>query len=93
MLMPSMKPHLIASKYHANRLPHTQTDTGRNTAVEAKDTVVLVNPHCGFYYRHFLWAALHLDLRLHFYTDDFDGLIPATQTTADRRCQDLLKRR
>lgn len=81
----------IAQRNHADRLPNAESDPRGDTPVQSLDTVLLVNVLERATHAHLLRAVWILGLALHLDPDDLDGLVPGTETTAQRRRQDLLR--
>lgn len=80
----------ITHGHHTNRLPNTETDTRGNAAVQALNSVCLVDVLESVPDRHLLGSIGVLLLALHFHTDDLNGLVPGRKTTTNGRRQDLL---
>lgn len=90
---------------HADRLPHTQKNTGAHTAVQALDTVLLVDVCSRVHNRRLgrtvlgggLRQRLHLGLaqggKTYLDTDNLDRLVPGSKSATDRRAEDALHRR
>lgn len=85
-----MKNIHIAQSHHADRLPDTETDARRHTAVQALHAVLRVNVLGRLADRQVLGTIGVLLLRLHLHADDLDGLVPRTEPAAERRRCDLL---
>lgn len=80
----------VTKSHHADRLPDTQSNTRRHTAVETTDTVVVVDVFESLADGEVLGPVGVLGLALHLNTDDLNGLVPGGQTTTKTRCEDLL---
>ena len=66
----------VSAVDHDDSLPDAQHDSGSNSTVEPRNTVVLEDiPGCTSN-SHFVRPAWCLDLALHFNADDFNGLVP-----------------
>ena len=83
----------VTEANHADRLPDTETDSGRDTAVETLEAVVGVDVLGRLDDRQVLGPVGVLLLALHLDADNLDGLVPGRQTSSEGRRQDLLDHR
>jgi hypothetical protein len=81
----------ITQRNHAHGLPHTQTDTRHDTAVEALDARLAVDVAESVADGHLFGPVGVVFLALHFHTHDFDGLVPGGETTTEGGCEDLFR--
>jgi len=75
---------------HADRLPYTEANARCDTAIEALETIGLVNVLERVAHRHLLGAVGVVLLALHLDADHLNGLVPGRETTTEGRSRDLL---
>lgn len=80
----------ITQSDHADRLPNAETNSRSNATVKTLQPVVRVNVFRRLADRQVLGAVRVHSLGLHLNSDNLDGLVPSTQSTTERRCDDLL---
>lgn len=79
----------VAERHHAHGLPHTQADTGHDTAVKAFDAGLAVDVFEGVADGHLLGPVRVVFFALHLDTHDFNGLVPGGETTTKCGCKNL----
>lgn len=79
----------VTERDHAHGLPHTQTDTRHDAAVQTFYAGLAVDVFEGVADGHLLGSVGVFLLALHLDTDDFDGLVPGRETSTERRGEDL----
>ena len=81
----------VTHRNHADGLPDTEPDTGRDAPVQPLDAVLLVDVLESVANRHLLGPVGVIGLALHLDADDLDRLVPGAKTTTKRRRGNLLK--
>lgn len=81
----------ITKRNHANRLPHSQPNTGGDTTVQTLDTVGRVDVLERVAHGHLLGAVGVFLLALHLHPDHLNGLVPRRQATTQTAGKDLLQ--
>ena len=80
----------VTKSHHADSLPNTQTNTGRNTTVQTLEAVGIVDILERLADGQVLGTVRVLGLALHLNPNNLNRLVPGGQTTADTRGDNLL---
>ena len=79
----------VTERNHAHGLPHAQTDTRHDTAVQAFYAGLSIDVFESVADGHLLGPVGVVLFALHLDTHDFDGLVPGGETSTERRGEDL----
>ena len=82
----------VTESNHADGLPYSETDSRRHAAIKAHDTILGVDVLECLADGKVLGTVWIFRLALHLDPNDFDGLIPRTETTSQAASQNLLER-
>lgn len=83
----------VTKSHHADSLPNTQTNTGRNTTVQTLEAVGIVDILESLADGQVLGTVRVLSLALHLNPNNLNRLVPSRQTTTETRGKHLLPSR